>query len=97
MNLKISVLLFLLISFSCKKANIKEHNSVKNKYLIESNELKSILNNEHIKIVDFRKKVFYKQKHIAGALQMWRTDIEDTSYAYKGMMANQKQIETLFW
>lgn len=48
------------------------------------------------KIVDFRKNEEYMKGHIAGALNIWRTDIEDTSYAYNGVMASPTQLEMLF-
>ena len=48
-----------------------------------------------IKILDFRKSEFYKKEHIKGALNIWRTDLEDASYPYKGMMAGKEQMETL--
>ena len=52
--------------------------------------------NHNIKIIDFRKKEFYENEHIIGALNIWRSDIEDRSYDYNGMMASTTQIEILF-
>jgi thiosulfate/3-mercaptopyruvate sulfurtransferase len=65
-------------------------------YVIEAKELKSIVQEPNIKIIDFRKKASYNDEHIIGALQMWRTDIVDSSYPYSGIMASKTQIETLF-
>lgn len=100
MSWRISVLAFLLVSFACKKSKLAgiavDADQIQNEYLINSKELKSILENEHIKILDFRKKEFYNKEHIAGALHIWRSDIEDSSYPYKGMMPSTKQIESLF-
>jgi thiosulfate/3-mercaptopyruvate sulfurtransferase len=59
---------------------VTEEFSLKTNYLIDTKKLKGIINNEHI----------------SGALQMWRTDLEDTSYSYKGIMASPTQIENLF-
>ncbi|UAM96851.1 sulfurtransferase [Polaribacter litorisediminis] len=73
-----------------------ELNSIKPNYLIEAPALKLRQTDSSLKIIDFRKKEFYNQEHIEGALQMWRTDIEDTTYSYSGMMASPKQIESLF-
>ncbi len=65
-------------------------------YLIEADELLKIAKEPNIKILDFRKVEFYAKEHIEGALNIWRTDIEDASYPYKGMMAGKEQMETLF-
>lgn len=96
MNLRISALLLFMLSFTCKKEKIAALNPVKPNYLIEATELKLIQADSSIKIIDFREKEFYNKEHIEGALQMWRTDIEDTTYAYSGMMASPKKIEILF-
>jgi len=102
MNFRVSLLLFVLISLACKKEktiafdSVKKTDAIENEYLIEAEALLPIINNTHIKVIDFRKKQFYNQEHIVGAVQMWRDDIEDTSYAYKGMKASAAQIEKLF-
>ncbi|WP_299441426.1 sulfurtransferase [uncultured Aquimarina sp.] len=65
-------------------------------HLIEAEELFSLLEKENIKVIDFRKEQNYNKEHISGAINIWRTDIEDKSYPYKGMMAKRQQIEALF-
>ncbi len=96
MNLRISFLVFLLASFACKKVTIDNDDSNQMNYLIDANELAAIINQKNIKIIDFRKKEFYDKEHIADAIHIWRTDIEDTSYPYNGMMPSTKQVESLF-
>ncbi|MEH6536491.1 MAG: rhodanese-like domain-containing protein [Psychroserpens sp.] len=96
MNWRISVLLLVLVSLACQKDKGKAVDTIENNYLIEAEELKSIINQENIKVLDFRKKDVYDKEHIIGALHIWRTDIEDTSYPYNGIMASKTQIETLF-
>jgi thiosulfate/3-mercaptopyruvate sulfurtransferase len=103
MNWRIKILLFLLVFSACKqdkaietKTQIVSETPVKVNYLIEADAFKAIANHPYIKILDFRKKEAYEKEHIKSALQIWRTDIEDPSYPYKGMMASRKQIETLF-
>lgn len=96
MNWRISVLLVMLISFSCQKEKTNAVDTIKNDYLIEAKDLKSIVDQKNIKLLDFRKKEVYDKEHIVGALQIWRTDIEDRSYPYSGIMASKTQIETLF-
>tara|TARA_R110000787_G_scaffold201935_1_gene312726 strand:- start:10971 stop:11894 length:924 start_codon:yes stop_codon:yes gene_type:complete len=96
MNWKISILLLTVILSACKeeKSSIAEH--VNENYLIEAAELKDQAGHRNIKIIDFRKKEIYNTEHIAGALNIWRTDIEDASYDYKGIMASPLQVEELF-
>jgi thiosulfate/3-mercaptopyruvate sulfurtransferase len=65
-------------------------------YLIEVEEFQKIINQTNIKIIDFRKSKFYEKAHIKGALNIWRTDIEDASFPYEGIMAKKEQIESLF-
>lgn len=103
MNWRIKILFLLIIFSACKQE--KDHETekqiatvipVKLNYLIEADEFKTISNQPHIKIIDFRKKKAYEKEHITNALHIWRTDIEDASFPYKGMMASREQIETLF-
>jgi thiosulfate/3-mercaptopyruvate sulfurtransferase len=101
---RFSIVLVILCFTSCKDdktvttEDIQDHSieSIETNYLIEIDELLKISKEPHIKILDFRKAIIYKEEHIEGALNIWRTDIEDTSYSYKGMMAGKDQIETLF-
>lgn len=96
MNWRINILVLVLISVACQKEKATPLDTVEYNYLIEAEELKSILNQEHFKVLDFRKIESYNREHIPGALHIWRTDIEDTSYPYSGMMASTSQIEVLF-
>jgi len=96
MSWKISIILYLLIISACKHEKANDFKKVEVTYLIEANELKGIAQQPNIKIIDFRKKEIYENEHIVGALNLWRTDIEDTSYPYSGIMASKTQIESLF-
>ena len=96
MSWKISIILYLLIISACKHEKANDFEKVEATYLIEANELKGIAQQPNIKIIDFRKKEIYENEHIVGALNLWRTDIEDTSYTYSGIMASKTQIESLF-
>ncbi|MEX0274986.1 MAG: sulfurtransferase, partial [Flavobacteriaceae bacterium] len=51
---------------------------------------------EDYRLIDFRKREAYENGHIMGALQMWRTDIEDGSKPYRGIMAQKGELEELF-
>lgn len=98
MNWKISI--FLLLSFvsACKQKATDNlvHTTPTSTYLTNVDELKYLALVPSNKIVDFRKNEEYANGHITGALNIWRTDIEDTSYAYNGVMASPSQLEMLF-
>ncbi len=96
MNWRINILVLVLISFACKKEEVHSIATIEDNYLVEAKDLKKTINQQHIKVLDFRKKEVYLKEHIVGALNIWRTDIEDASYPYKGIMASKTQIETLF-
>lgn len=103
MNLRIRILLFLLVFTACKNEKaidtiqqISHDVPVKVDYLITIEEFKIIANRPNSKVLDFREKEAYEQGHIKNALPIWRTDIENNSYPYKGMMASKEQIETVF-
>ena len=96
MNWRINIILLLLIISACKNDKTNILSELETTYLIEANELKVIAQQPNIKIIDFRKKEIYEKEHVVGALNVWRTDIEDASYPYTGIMASTTQIETLF-
>ena len=96
MNWKISLLLIIAIISGCKQNNDIDTAFIEVSYLIESDELKAIAKQTNIKILDFRKKEIYEKEHIVGALNVWRTGIEDSTHDYTGIMASKTQIETLF-
>ncbi len=97
MNYKISVLLFLIGFTSCQEGNETSIDKVvKSNYLIEVDDLLKIAEQPNVKILDFRKSKIYLEEHITGALNVWRTDIENPDYPYGGMMASKVQIEALF-
>lgn len=103
MNWRIKIGFFLLIFSACtsenkgesEKENRGEEPTISN-YLIKVDEFKRMVNRPNIKLLDFRKKEDYEIGHIKGALSIWRTDIENQSYPYAGMMASPEQVESLF-
>lgn len=97
MNLRISIIWFVLISFlGCKKnvATLSSDEEIHN-YLIDVKEFESISSKPNVKLIDFRKPSLYDEDHISGAINIWRSDIEDSSYPYGGMMANKEKLEKL--
>jgi thiosulfate/3-mercaptopyruvate sulfurtransferase len=96
MSWRINFLILVVFSWACQKETqvvIPNHNEGN---LIEAAELKAIINQPNIKLLDFRKKDEYDKGHINRALNIWRTDIEDSSYPYRGMMPSKSQIEDVF-
>ena len=96
MNWRISILILTVYITACKNEKVVDLATDEISYLIEAEELKEIVNQSNIKLLDFREKDRYVEEHIAGALNVWRSDIEDHSYNYNGMMASKMQIEQLF-
>ena len=96
MNWRINVLILVLVLFACHKEKVKAIDTIEVNYLVEAKDLKEIINQHKIKVLDLRKKENYHKEHIVGALNIWRTDIEDASYPHKGIMGSKRQIEALF-
>ncbi|MFD2588883.1 sulfurtransferase [Croceitalea marina] len=99
------ILVLLICCLSCKKQHtpaIPEDplntilTQLENSSLIETELLSETLDLTGLKIIDFRRKEHYSQGHISGAIQLWRDDIEDASFPYKGMMAKKEEVEKLF-
>lgn len=94
----------MLLGFSCKEAqkeDVLDKQAKTNTYvnpgqLIEAKQLLKIYNHKNIKLVDFRKEESYSKTHIDGALNISRTELEDSSYTYKGMMPKKETVEALF-
>ncbi len=95
----------LFCCISCKKqppSTISEDASadirvqLESSSLIEAELLTKALELPNLKIIDFRKTGYYSKGHIPNAIQIWRNDIEDASYPYKGMMVKKEEIEKLF-
>ena len=74
-----------------KRSTPSEYASVKS--LAEVEDLTS--SGAQWKLIDLRKPEEFKQGHIPGAQNVWRTDITDTTYSYGGMMPSQLHMEQL--
>lgn len=98
MNWKIKSLLLFAILLSIGCGNFEQPKSKGTEYAsVESlAEVDEFVNSgEGWKLIDLRKPEEFKEGHILGAVNVWRTDITDTSYAYGGMMPTQGHMEQL--
>ncbi|GAB5401681.1 MAG: sulfurtransferase [Aureisphaera sp.] len=101
-----AIILACILSISCNQKAEKEQKTAvipesrssyfSSDHIIESLELMPILDQPNMKVIDFRKKKEYDLGHIDGAIHMWRSDIEDDSFPFSGMMATKETIEILF-
>lgn len=97
------LLLFTCVLLSCNRTKEKVASKSptptntyhSNKHMIEAEELILLSENKDFKIIDFRKEEKYLKDHIPNALNIWRSDIEDKTYPYKGMSADGEAIENL--
>lgn len=97
-----------LIFFSCQEKSSQKSNSDESvsvhqnadysgsAHIIEAQELQLSQKYPNTKVVHFGREKEYNQGHIEGSVQIWRSDIEDASYPYKGMMCSKSQLEKLF-
>jgi thiosulfate/3-mercaptopyruvate sulfurtransferase len=96
MKQKISLALCILIVIACNSDTSITTPLSKATYLLEAGELISMYQRPHIKILDLRDTEAFLSGHIPGAQNIGRSDIEDSSYSYRGMMPTKCQLESLF-
>lgn len=96
MSWKISVVLVIVAFTSCRQDSTSVQDEPKVSFLIEAEDMRALIEQPNMKVLDFRKKLEYDEEHIVGAVNIWRADVEDPSYDYCGMMATPNQIERLF-
>ncbi|MCG8642238.1 MAG: sulfurtransferase [Desulfobacterales bacterium] len=61
--------------------------------LISPDELKSIMDQDDLVIVDFRRSANYLIEHIPGAVNVWRNEEENSDHQYGGMRATPEQFK----
>ncbi len=83
------VMVFILLtSFIDLKASAGED------HLISVVEVNSILaTDSNVVIIDIRKVEEYKKNHFSGAVNIWRSDYVDTTFAYGGVMPSRYQFQ----
>lgn len=96
MNWKISQLVaaaIFLMTACNRSSEPKTETYASTECLIEAETLSDALSN--YVLIDIRKPEEYQQGHIPNALNVWRNQITDSSYAYGGMMPSKSQVEYL--
>ncbi|HCD66887.1 MAG TPA: sulfurtransferase [Bacteroidetes bacterium] len=93
-----STFIFSLVLFACQPSEKMDNHANKpsSPCLISAEGLLSVSNQSNTVIIDFRRNKDYIKGHIEGSLNIWRTEIEDSTYSYDGLMATPSQIESLF-
>ncbi len=99
MNFKTKYILLLSwLAISCipKKDAKPTEVDYKTRALIEVGEFLALPSFDGYTVVDFRSPSEYIEGHLPEAINIWREDIEDGSFEYKGMMPSKNQLELLF-
>lgn len=86
--------LFLVFA-CCDTKGVVTESAAQLSGVIEVEDMQSLLGQKHVKIIDFRKAPQYVKGHIPGALNLWRSDIEDPDNSQAGIMARSDQLESL--
>lgn len=94
MNYRISII-FLFILLSCKQdpKNQAIEDLVVYDKLLEVEMLIENMPKEDLVIIDFRPSDLYANGHIPGAVNIWRTDLENKDYPYSGMRPHKQDLE----
>ena len=87
--------LLLILLTACRSEQEAEQSAIIGPTL-EVNALAELLEDQSIQLIDFRKASEFDQGHIAGAINLWRRDLEDPNHTYAGMMATAQQLEARF-
>lgn len=90
------LLLILILLVGCEVTTQNDLTKpVISPYVIELNDLIPILGYDTVKVLDLRKNEDFVLGHIPGAINIWRTELQNPDYAYNGMMPSKEQLESL--
>ena len=64
-------------------------------YLLEAAKL-NFKHRRHSKLLDIRKKEAYEKGHLAGAIQVWRSDICRQGFEYSGLRSSKDSLSLFF-
>lgn len=94
---RLFLVLFLLIGLNQPTQAVPKGGYAHPEIIIQPEELKALIEKKDpvIRIIDVREKLQYLTGHLPGAVQVWRSDIEDKNHPLPGMMASHPQIEEL--
>ncbi len=98
MSWKSSLSLVSLLLASClqRGSKLATHPFPSHSPLIELEELLANDFSKRYTLVDFRHPRAYTEGHIKEAVNIWRSDIENSSQPYKGIMPTKEQLEKVF-
>ncbi len=89
----------MVISFSLVAAAeyvpIEDRGYANPDVLISAAELTEIMEQDDVKIIDFRNMAMYMTGHIPGATNVWRSDQENPDAEFGGMRANPEQMAAM--
>ena len=87
----------LFILSGCNNTIEKDHNQpvLKSNYVIDAQSLYEIIETDSIKVLDLRKFEDYTMEHIPGSVNIWRTEVQNDSFPYNGMLPTRMQLEYL--
>ncbi|NQY05134.1 MAG: sulfurtransferase [Flavobacteriaceae bacterium] len=99
MNWKTNIITIIVLFFvSCGKEKETETIEKETKSfsgLVHTADLDREFDGSSIKFIDFSNKETYLKAHLPDAIHLTRADIETTSYPYKGMRIEKKDLEKL--
>lgn len=99
MNWIKNILVWLAIPllFSCELSPEKAPQKVSiSPYIMELDDLIPIINQDTVRVLDLRKNEEFLLGHIPGAINIWRTELQNPDYPYNGMIPTEEQLEALF-
>ncbi len=82
--------------FLCLGCTSEPEHPMGSKYLLSVDQLNRVLDEPQTVVLDLRKPEQYATGHIPGAISIWRSEMQDNSYPYQGVMGTKSQIEALF-
>lgn len=90
----IMVLSFALMA-AAEFVPIEERGYANPEVLISAEELVEIMDQDDVKVVDFRRSVSYLTGHLPGAINIWRSEQENPDAEYGGMRATPEQMAAM--
>ncbi|MEQ8906747.1 sulfurtransferase [Ekhidna sp.] len=96
-NNYISMLMVLCLGAGCNKP-VKDAGAklpVVSKYLIEADELRSIIDQDSLILLDLQRPEDFNKGHLPNAINLWRSALNNPSFKYDGMMPEREMLEAV--